>query len=264
MMDALYLDGNRGQLFALYYPPAGNCQGQILIVPPFAEELNKTRPLLAEQARQLASNGYGVLLLDLYGCGDSQGELEQARWQDWLDDLKTGLTWLREQRKNVPISLLAVRLGCLLAAELAASPGLEYLRHILMWQPVIDGRTAMRQFLRLRTLRNLTDGSSDAENSELIEVAGYLLSPDLLQDIEQRQLQSQLPSRHISVDWLSLGLANTARLPGVEQVLSQWRDQGCQLNYHQIEASEFWLEQEPQPQPELHRITLKLLDRVHA
>lgn len=263
MMDALYLDGTRGQLFALYYPASGNCHGQILIVPPFAEELNKARPLMAEQARQLAANGYGVLLLDLYGCGDSQGELEQARWHDWLDDLKTGLNWLKEQKKNTPISLLAIRMGCLLAAELAASPGQEYLRHLLMWQPVIDGKTAMRQFLRLRTARHLTE-SEQPSSAEQIEVAGYLLSPELLQDIEQRQLHTQLPSRHISVDWLGLGLANTARLPGVEQVMSNWREQGCKLHYHQIEASEFWLEQEPSPQPELHRVTLKLLDRVHA
>jgi alpha/beta superfamily hydrolase len=36
--------------------------------------MNKARRMAALQARALAALGYGVLLLDLHGCGDSSGD----------------------------------------------------------------------------------------------------------------------------------------------------------------------------------------------
>jgi hypothetical protein len=47
-------------------------------VPPFAEEMNKSRRMIAEVGRRLEGSGVGMLLVDLFGTGDSEGEFAQA------------------------------------------------------------------------------------------------------------------------------------------------------------------------------------------
>src|SRR5689334_9630124 len=78
-------DGAR--LFAVHWPAAAPSLRQaVLVLPPFAEELNKCRPMLAAQARALAAAGLDVLLVDLFGTGDSDGEFVEARWERWQQD----------------------------------------------------------------------------------------------------------------------------------------------------------------------------------
>jgi alpha-beta hydrolase superfamily lysophospholipase len=66
----------------------------VLYLPPLAEELNSSRRTVAQQARALARAGFAVLQIDLLGCGDSSGRLEDARWSDWLHDARAALDWL--------------------------------------------------------------------------------------------------------------------------------------------------------------------------
>ena len=84
-MNPFFLVGGQGTLFAIYYPPAAGVPRRdgVLYVPPFAEEMNKSRRLVALQARRLAAAGFGVLVPDLYGTGDSAGDFAEARWSIW-------------------------------------------------------------------------------------------------------------------------------------------------------------------------------------
>jgi len=74
-----FLETEKGKLFAVSYLPnstnqvatAPSYEGAVLFIPPFADEMNKTRQLVAQQARQLAEHNFAVLILDLYGTGDS-------------------------------------------------------------------------------------------------------------------------------------------------------------------------------------------------
>ena len=50
----------------------------------------------ASQARALAQAGYGVLQVDLLGCGDSTGDFADATWAAWLDDAQAAHRWLAE------------------------------------------------------------------------------------------------------------------------------------------------------------------------
>ena len=78
--EALFLPAEPGFRFGLYFPPCSTQpRGGVLYCPPFAEEMNKSRRMAALQARAFAKAGYGVLLLDLYGCGDSSGDFSDAK-----------------------------------------------------------------------------------------------------------------------------------------------------------------------------------------
>ena len=110
-----FLAGAAGQLFSLYFPPRLQLSEPkgVVYLPPFAEEMNQSRRMVTLQARELSKAGVGVLLLDLFGTGDSAGSFSDARWDVWLQDVGTGLDFL-EQRGLRP-SLWGLRLGGLLA-----------------------------------------------------------------------------------------------------------------------------------------------------
>src|SRR5436190_21776504 len=90
--------------------------GAMLYLHPFAEEMNKSRRMAAMQARALAAAGWTVLQLDLFGCGDSEGEFGSASWTQWLDDAAAAIEWLDADTGSTP-ALWGVRTGCLLTVQ---------------------------------------------------------------------------------------------------------------------------------------------------
>lgn len=85
-MQPLFIESSAGKLFAIYWPPAGEIPfGKAIIhIPAFAEEMNK-------------SQGYAVLILDLFGTGESKGDFGEATWQIWLQNIDTAIDWLTQQ-----------------------------------------------------------------------------------------------------------------------------------------------------------------------
>ena len=76
--DAFHLSadaGRAGQRFCVFHPAQGVPRGAVVHVPALFEEMNKSRRMVALQARTLAAAGFAVLRIDLHGCGDSSGEL---------------------------------------------------------------------------------------------------------------------------------------------------------------------------------------------
>ena len=65
-MRPFYLAGEFGPLFAVYVPPATGAEPRAIVVhcPAFAEEMNKSRRMVALQARALARDGFGTLVRD--------------------------------------------------------------------------------------------------------------------------------------------------------------------------------------------------------
>jgi alpha/beta superfamily hydrolase len=76
-------------------------KGTTLIIPPFAEELNKSRWILAEVGRELARRGVASILPDLYGTGDSDGEFREACWTRWRKDIAQAAAWSAAQGRPV-------------------------------------------------------------------------------------------------------------------------------------------------------------------
>jgi alpha-beta hydrolase superfamily lysophospholipase len=71
--EPFFFDVDPGTRFCMYHPPSTHVppRGVILYVHPFAEELNLSRRMAAQQARAFAGLGFAVLQIDLFGCGDS-------------------------------------------------------------------------------------------------------------------------------------------------------------------------------------------------
>jgi len=267
-VQPIFLEGSAGRLFAVYYPPAvmreEGCN--VLYVPPFAEEMNRARRMAALQARGLAALGFGVLLLDLFGTGESDGDFGDARWSIWLDDISAAADWLTRQGSRA-VTLWGLRLGALLAA-VSASQQRNKFQHLVLWQPVADGKTMLTQFLRLRVAAAMAERgegeTTDALRTELaaghaIEIAGYELSPELAAAITAARLDTLALPAETRVDWFEVtARAGDPLSPAGRRVIDAWRAAGITASDAVVAGQPFWSVQETTVAPELLAATRRL------
>ncbi len=250
--EAFFLDGTAGHLFCVYRPgqsrsrPAGAPAPVVLVLPAFAEEMNKTRRMLSLFAQQAQAAGIGTLIPDLYGTGDSEGDFGEATVERWADDLGRAAQWL-EARSTAPLSVLAVRCGALLANLLPSRrPG----GHLVLWQPVTSGRVYANQFLRLRLAGELLAGGGQVDSAALrqeleregrLEIAGYQVSAELLRGLESLELKQLDPDRYRTIRAFEVGtLQPLAVSPALERVLATWRRDGRDVAGTVVSGDPFW------------------------
>lgn len=265
--EGFFLDAKEGKLFCVYHAAAGAvCRGAILYVPPFGEEMNKSRRMISMQARALAQQGFAVLLMDLSGCGDSEGEYRDASWQQWKSDLALAHAWLR-QRCEAPVSLLGLRLGALLALDFMRD-GLHTVHQLVLWQPVLHGQQFLTQFFRLRLASDLLaknaaqNGGTQAirellSAGEIVEIAGYEISSQLSSPIEKLKAGDFLP-KNVAVEWIEIQHELTELAPAKQQTIELWQQHQLDVSLHRLAGAEFWATQETAVCPELIELTTSL------
>ena len=262
-IDADFLEHQGRNLFHLLLRPTdGATRGSILFLPPFAEEMHKSRNVVASQARLFAAQGYNVLLLDLTGCGDSSGDFADASWQLWREDAIAGVDRL-SSISEAPLTLWGLRMGALLACDLAVH--LSRVSQMVLWQPVLNGEQHLDQFLRMRTvLTGLGDGEQFDRKSlwdELraghsLEIAGYELSSRLAVEMARVRLHDLCPS--CAVSWYEIGRSGGAGLGmASENVVRAWRGQGVKVTASEVPGEPFWRVSEGGVNPALEDATLK-------
>jgi exosortase A-associated hydrolase 2 len=242
-----------------------------LYVHPFAEELNKSRRAVAVAVRRFVAEGLRVLQVDLFGCGDSYGELSDASWSIWLEDLARAATWLEANRQPVSV-IWGLRLGALLAVSAVERIGRDV--DLLLWQPVTSGEGHLTQFFRLKSLgESMTrPGEQRSSPSALratlragypITVAGYDLTPSLCASIDERRLI--LPQGYRGrILWLETGRFDAAVLaPTSQRSLKELQMQGAYVAAQAIAGPAFWQTVEIEESPGLVEASLAWL-RVSA
>ncbi len=257
-----------------HYPTQLQPHSLVVHVHAFAEEMNKSRRMVALQARALAAAGHAVLLFDLTGCGDSPADFKQATWDLWLEDVAAACEWARnrwaQQWPQLPPApaeacwLWGHRVGCLLATQaLAQLPGAWKL---LLWQPVANGQTALQQFLRLEVAaallgKSAADGKPSARQrlaaGQAVEVAGYSVNPELASGLAAARLHP--PSTATSVAWLDVAPQIAEPTPVVLAALERWRAAGSTVWHAPVQGPTFWQTTEIEDAPELVPATLQAL-----
>jgi exosortase A-associated hydrolase 2 len=243
-VEPFFFDADPGTRFSLYHAPAPQLvpRGAILYIHPFAEELNRTRRMAALQARSFAAMGFAVLQIDLFGCGDSCGDFNAARWEIWKRDLATARAWLAE-RSAGPQYLWGLRLGGLLALDFAAGTSVD---GIILWQPYLHGRTCINQFLRL-ALGADPDGPrttavlrANMAARGTLEVDGYELTAPLAHAIDACDAAALvLPA--CPVHWFSLAGPAPSRLAASAARLAEhWAPAGTTVHFHPLDGVSFW------------------------
>jgi exosortase A-associated hydrolase 2 len=203
MLDAEFIDGPLGRLLiTLRTPDAGFNGPCVLVAPAFGDEMNKTRKMVTETAKQLNALGLAVATPDLFGTGDSEGEFGDAGWGDWVNDLEASAKWLVRNGMDV-WCLLGIRTGALLAGELVRLSDVAPVLTIF-WQPVRDGGLQIRQLLRMRTIASAVADGQKEKVADLVNdilaghttwAGGYPLSQALVAPMIESRLEHLVSER---------------------------------------------------------------------
>lgn len=265
-MQPLFIESSAGKLFAIYWPPVGEIflDKAIIHIPAFAEEMNRSRRMVALQAQAFSDQGYAVLVFDLFGTGDSTGDFGEATWEIWLQNIDTAIDWLKQQGAQ-SIDLWSLRIGALLAMDFAGH-NRHRIQRLIAWQPVLNGDTFVTQFLRLRVAAAMMNNNAPREKtSDLkqqllegqdVEVAGYLLNSDLIKPL--------MALRADRLNWQAVNEVAFFEVvaggddPGVignMQLLAILQEQNINASLARVDGDAFWASQENSEEADLIKIT---------
>ncbi len=140
-MNPFFFGSSERQLFGVHHPPerGGVRDSAVLICPPFGAEHIAAHRALQQLAARLARGGFHVLRFDYSCTGDSAGDGEEARFDDWVADVGTAAQELRDTSGASKLSVVGLRLGATSAAVAAAAGGLGPLHACVLWEPIVDG-----------------------------------------------------------------------------------------------------------------------------
>ncbi len=256
MREVFFLETPSGPRLALHRPGRPD-RAPLLVLPPFAEELNKSRRQLACLGDALQAAGHGMLLLDLYGTGDSPGDFGDAALADWQADVHAARDWL-QRRYDAPVAALALRAGLLLADAAACT-------RLAAWAPVTSGELWLNGLLRLRTMASRLAGGNEtaasllqqAADSGHLEVAGYTLSHSLITELKAARMKNVSAGDLLLLD---VGTPAEAPPPALAPLLAgegrrQWQ---------RLEGSSFWQSIETETHPGLITATVQWLASPHS
>ena len=240
-----YVPSGQGELLVTRFMPALPVRTAVLCLPPFAEELNKSRRMLALQGRQLAAAGMPFVLPDLHGTGDSDGLFEDASWEAWLDDVAKIVRWLQADGVDT-LHILGVRSGLYLLDAIDGIP----VERVALWSPVTNGARMLKQILRSRLIA-APDGSGAVQPSALLEqletegsmeLTGYRFSKALWQSIDQSRIKQFTPPATAAVCWYDIAVrAREEPTPPMVAAIAAWQAAGCSVEFRAIAGPPFWL-----------------------
>jgi exosortase A-associated hydrolase 2 len=190
--EMFFFEGGGRRLLGFYHAPrpSGGKPRGVLYCHPFAEERNLSHAIAARAARRLAAKGIAVLRFDFSGCGDSEGDLEQATVPAWLEEIAAAAEVLKRKADLERFGVWGLRSGANLAARFCA--GRADVDSACLWQPVADLKLFATQFLRQKVASGLAGegqgGSVGAlvkklEAGEIVEVMGYPVSLGLYKSL---------------------------------------------------------------------------------
>jgi exosortase A-associated hydrolase 2 len=236
-------------------------RGRIVILQPFAEEMNRARHVIAAAARHLAVSGFEVVIPDLTGTGDSEGDFGDASVARWIDDVSRLFVTFDDA---MAIHLVGIRFGGLLAS--AVDP-LERCASLTLVEPIVEGRQILRHFDRLSRAKELaavnrsggqvpTTGAQEPG----LEVAGYHLSSSMRKELEKLKLADFTLPNGLPLNWLAIPPRGDAQegLP-THSATAGLFSRSAQVNRQKIQCERFWMTQELTDCPTLADGLVKVL-----
>jgi exosortase A-associated hydrolase 2 len=247
-INPFFLDGPNGKLFCLLFKPNNKKLKKnpcIVHLPAFCEEMNNSRRTIVTQAKKFAKSGYAVLIFDLYGTGDSEGDFSDVLWDVWRNDIIFILKWMISNHGEVTW-LWGLRSGCLLATEL---PILFSVKGLIFWQPIVSGTQIIEQLERIKNLneKSVVDNRSLVDErttnaKEIKEIGGYEISNKFMEELKiKKMINYQLPPG-IKLIWMEIkSLPNSRITPVSDEVIDELRKYDVKISQSIITGNPFWL-----------------------
>ncbi len=197
----------------------------------------KARQQFTHLAQSLLRKDIGMVVLDVRGTGDAQGELAEVTWQDWCDDVAIAYTALANT--GVPVFMLGLRLGALLGA-ISLKNASFCAAGLVLWEPQFSGKLALKPFLRMGALSaKLAGRAEESMQSDRQEIGGYTLTKAFEQSVNDAVSPSVFPASAGLIVKVSAE-ENAPLPPAWNTALAPWKEAGVTIAVEHVTFPAFW------------------------
>jgi alpha-beta hydrolase superfamily lysophospholipase len=198
------LRGRRGRIAVTVFSGATRPANAFVYIwlQPFAEEATYARYSSASIASALACDGATVAILDSYGCGDSEGELDRASFDDWIDDGLRVMRWLRKLG-YMRASICGLRFGAALAIAIAARNSPIPIASLILLAPTLSGHATLAPYRRAAALAGVSWPPS-ADSNAPVYIEGYRFTAPFVASIDAVTISLTSVRRDVRVYWVDL------------------------------------------------------------
>ena len=146
---ASYFGRPEKRLFGCFNTPrsAGSRPVAVVICQPIGHEYVNSHRALRQLALRLGGIGFPVLRFDYFGCGDSEGDAEEGRLAEWIENLSEAISEISRRTNASHLCLIGLRLGASLALLTAA--GRNDIQSLVLWDPIVNGRKYVSELISL-------------------------------------------------------------------------------------------------------------------
>jgi len=186
-----YFKSNDKQLFGCYHSPRRemNKSTAILLCYPIGQEYIRSHRSYQILATTLSRSGYPVLRFDYHGCGDSEGDFEQASLAQWLKDVEVAVSALKSYSDLNQVCVIGTRIGASIAMLHAQK---NEVNAMVLWDAVINGKNYLQELNRMQNTYQQQIHSKP--KYQLLkgyqEYLGYLYSLNLMDELDSFDFQN--------------------------------------------------------------------------
>jgi hypothetical protein len=162
-LDHLFFGPNDALYGVAGGPP--DARRAVLVVSPPGVDAVRARRVLFRLVRALAAAGHGALLVDPRGSGESALAFEETSLATHVADVRDGLHELARRFPEAHQRVIAVRYGAVPALAAVQPPAADAL---LLIDPCLDVRAALRQDLRSEIAKRMRRGAEEGDDRDAL------------------------------------------------------------------------------------------------
>jgi hypothetical protein len=169
-----------------FHPARNTPVGRVvLLFSPIGYEHVRCHRSYWRLADQLARRGLSVLRFDALGMGDSALESDEVLLDDWIDSVVQAAGHARELSGCEAVDFVGLRLSATLGVLASPRNGCEF-RHLVLWEPVLDGREHVSELFaeHVKLASELGHGGEQV-GQDPVGILGYPLRRRLLAQVEE-------------------------------------------------------------------------------
>jgi alpha/beta superfamily hydrolase len=233
-----YLTGPSDPLFAVLHRPAAPGTVAVVVAPPFLMEFQRNYRREVLLGRALAAAGIPALRFSYRGQGHSAGSPRDLGYEQAVADTVAAVGHARERTGIDRVVIVGTRLATIVAAAAAVESDV---RHIVGWDPIVQGSAWVRELARAAKVQAMRDDDAApgslaeqlAERGET-EVLGSSLYPSLHDGLDEVALAE--PAAGLS----AMLLVQFGRPDKIKKALSTLADAMSGVTIAGVSEEESW------------------------
>jgi uncharacterized protein len=147
-MNPFYFGTDERRLFGVYEAASrATTEHAVVLCHPWGADYIHAYRAMRQLAKMLTAKGIHTLRFDYFGTGDSAGDTTAGDLPGWETDIQSAIEELKDTAGTATVSLIGLRLGASLAANVAVRLGAQ-IRSLVLWDPVVSGTEHLAELHR--------------------------------------------------------------------------------------------------------------------